>query len=44
MMIRNLVERQEFGYADYKKQEMFLISETLGMDRYWNALAKRLPK
>ena len=44
MMIRNLVERQEFGYADYYKQEMFLISETLGMDRCWNALAKRLPK
>ena len=44
MMIRNLVERQEFGYADYYKQEMFLISETLGMDRCWSALAKRLPK
>lgn len=44
MMIRNVVERQEFRYADYNKQEMFLISETLGMDRCSNALAKRLPK
>ena len=44
MMIRNLVERPQFGYSTFYGLEIFIISETLGIDKCWKNLSKKLPK
>ena len=44
MMIRNLVERPQFGYSTFYGLEISIISETLGIDKCWGNLPKKLPK
>lgn len=42
LCILNMVTRPEFGLSDYYKENIFLISETLGLDKTWASL--NLPK
>ena len=42
MMIKNMVTRDEFGYKDFFNENIFIISETLGLDSTWDSV--QLPK
>ena len=47
MMMRTILilsSDQMFGFSTYYGQEIFIISETLSIDRCWEQLTKKLPR